>query len=297
MNWNNLSVPLTEWFLHSGLRILLVIGVAFIVERLINTTLKRFENVLTSQEYVQENKKRVHTLVGILRKIVRVSAFVVAVIIILNELGVDIRPIITAAGIGGLALGFGAQSLVKDVISGFFMLLENQIRIGDVVSLNGTSGEVVSLNLRTTVLRDLSGAVHIFPNGSITSVSNMTKDWSRYVIDLNICYEENIDQVTGVLKKIGEELYNDPEYKPLILAPLEVLGTDSFSPTGVVIKLMVTTLPLQQWKVGRELRKRIKNTFDELGIEMQYPHASIYWGTAGEPLPAKTGEVPRKENQ
>ncbi|MFA5383234.1 MAG: mechanosensitive ion channel family protein [Eubacteriales bacterium] len=278
MNWNNLIDPLTGWFLHSGLRILLVIAAAFIAERLINTALKRLENVLTSQEYVQENKKRVHTLLGILRKIIRVSAFVVAVIIILNEMGIDIRPIITAAGIGGLALGFGAQSLVKDVISGFFMLLENQIRIGDVVSLNGTSGEVISINLRTTVLRDLSGVIHIFPNGSITSVSNMTKDWSRYVIDLNVAYGEDIDRITGALKKVGEELYNDPEYKPLILAPLEVLGVDSFSPTGVVIKLMVTTLPLQQWKVGRELRKRIKNTFDESGIEMQYPQASFYWG-------------------
>jgi len=170
------------------------------------------------------------------------------------------------------------------------MLLENQIRIGDVVSLNGTSGEVISINLRTTVLRDLSGVIHIFPNGSITSVSNMTKDWSRYVIDLNVSYGEDIDRINGALKKVGEELYNDQEYKPLILAPLEVLGVDSFSPTGIVIKLMVTTLPLQQWKVGRELRKRIKNTFDELGIKMQYPQTLLYWGTAGEPLPTKTEE-------
>ena len=290
MNWKSFIDPLTGWMLHSGLRILLVIAAAFIVGRLINTALKRFENVLTSQEYVQENRKRVHTLVGILRKIVKVSAFVVAVIIILDELEIDIRPIITAAGIGGLALGFGAQSLFKDVISGFFMLLENQIRIGDVVSLNGTSGEVISINLRTTVLRDLSGVIHIFPNGSITSVSNMTKDWSRYVIDLNVSYGEDIDRINGALKKVGEELYNDQEYKPLILAPLEVLGVDSFSPTGIVIKLMVTTLPLQQWKVGRELRKRIKNTFDELGIKMQYPQTLLYWGTAGEPLPTKTEE-------
>ncbi|HAU30794.1 MAG TPA: mechanosensitive ion channel protein MscS [Desulfotomaculum sp.] len=278
MNSNNFIDPLTGWFLHSGLRILMVMTAAFIAERLINTAFKRFENVLTSQEYVQENKKRVHTLLGILHKIVKVSVFVVAAIIILNELGIDIRPIITAAGIGGLALGFGAQSLVKDVISGFFIILENQIRIGDIVSLNGTSGEVVSINLRTTVLRDLSGVVHIFPNGSITSVSNMTKDWSGYLIDLEISYREDIDYVIGILNKIGDNLSKDPEFKQLILAPLEVLGVDNFNPSGVIIKLMIKTLPLQQWKVGRELRKRIKNTFDELGIEIPYQHITLYWG-------------------
>ncbi|HBY04570.1 MAG TPA: mechanosensitive ion channel protein MscS [Desulfotomaculum sp.] len=278
MNWKDFIDLLTGWLLHSGLRILLVIAAAFIAERLINTAFKRFEKVLTSQEYVQENKKRVHTLLGILHKIVKVSAFVVAVIIILNELGIDIRPIITAAGIGGLALGFGAQSLVKDVISGFFILLENQIRIGDIVSLNGTSGEVVSINLRTTVLRDLSGVVHIFPNGSITSVSNMTKDWSGYLIDLEISYREDIDYVIGILNKIGDNLSKDPEFKQLILAPLEVLGVNNFNPSGVIIKLMIKTLPLQQWKVGRELRKRIKNTFDELGIEIPYQHITLYWG-------------------
>ena len=299
MDWNNLAVPLTDWFLNSGLRILLVIAVAFFVERLVNTALKKFENVLTSQEYVnvQENKKRVHTLLGILRKIVRVSTFVIAVIIILNEVGIDIRPIITAAGIGGLALGFGAQSLVKDVISGFFMLLENQIRIGDIVSLNGTSGEVVSLNLRTTMLRDMSGVVHIFPNGSITSVSNMTKDWSGYLIDLEISYREDIDYVVGILNKIGDNLSKDPEFKQLILAPLEVLGVDNFNPSGVIIKLMIKTVPLHQWKIGRELRKRIKNTFDQLGIEIPYQHITLYWGKAGEPLPTKTGKEPQKEDQ
>ena len=278
MNWKDFIDPLTGWLLHSGLRILLVIAAAFIVGRLINTILKRFENVLTNQEYVQENRKRVHTLIGILRKIVKVSAFVVAVIIILDELEIDIRPIITAAWIGGLALGFGAHSLVKDVISGFFMLLENQIRIGDIVSLNGTPGEVVSINLRTTVLRDLSGTVHIFPNGSITSVSNMTKDWSGYLIDLEISYREDIDYVIGVLNKLGDDLSKDPEYKQLILAPLEVLGVDNFNPSGVNIKLMIKTLPLQQWKVGRELRKRIKMAFDQLGIEIPYPHMTLFWG-------------------
>jgi small conductance mechanosensitive channel len=124
----------------------------------------------------------------------------------------------------------------------------------------------------------------------------MTKDWSRYVIDLNVSYGEDIDRITEALKNIGEELYNNPEFKPLIVTPLEVLGIDGFSPTGIVIKLMITTLPLQQWKVGRELRKRIKNTFDELGIEMQYPQASFYWRTAGEPIPGKDRAVPRKES-
>jgi len=284
-SWDAFLIPLTDWLVTTGLRILLVLAGTFIFVRLIVTALKRFERVLADKAGGSgEQEKRIRTLIGLLRKIAWIGTVVVAIVIILGILDIDIRPIITAAGIGGLALGFGAQSLVRDVISGFFMLLEDQIRVGDVVVLNGTAGEVVEMNLRTTVLRDLSGTVHIFPNGNITSVSNMTKDWSRYVIDVGVAYKEDVDYVMEVLKKIGTELSADPEFGQYILKPLEVLGVDNFGPSEVVIKVMITTIPLKQWYVGRELRRRIKKRFDELGIEIPFPHTTVYWGEASRPF-------------
>jgi small conductance mechanosensitive channel len=288
-NWlrgSELLNNLSGWLMTSGLRILLVIAGAFILTRLLMVAIKKLGIVLVGRAGdSKEQEKRVRTLISLLQRIAWISSFVVAVTIILNELGVDIRPIITAAGIGGLAFGIGAQSLVRDIISGFFMLLENQIRIGDVVTLNGTSGEVVDLNLRTTVLRDLSGAVHIFRNGNINLVSNMTKDWSRYVIDLGVAYKEDVDYVMEALKKIGAELAAEPEFSQYILEPLEVLGVDNFGSSEVVIKVMITTVPLKQWYVGRELRRRIKNRFDELGIEIPFPHTKVYWGNENSPFP------------
>lgn len=301
-SWDALLIPLTDWLVTTGLRIFLVLAGTFIFVRLIVTALKRFERVLTDKAGGSgEQEKRIRTLIGLLRKIAWIGSVVVAIVIILGILDIDIRPIITAAGIGGLALGFGAQSLVRDVISGFFMLLEDQIRVGDVVVLNGTAGEVVEMNLRTTVLRDLSGTVHIFPNGNITSVSNMTKDWSRYVIDVGVAYKEDVDYVMEVLKKIGAELSADPEFGQYILKPLEVLGVDNFAPSEIVIKVMITTVPLKQWYVGRELRRRIKKRFDELGIEIPFPHTTVYWGKASRPFSVRVthedGRPPEKQER
>ncbi|MCL6447245.1 MAG: mechanosensitive ion channel family protein [Armatimonadetes bacterium] len=301
-SWDALLIPFTDWLVTTGLRIFLVLAGTFIFVRLIVTALKRFERVLIDKAGGSgEQEKRIRTLIGLLRKIAWIGSVVVAIVIILGILDIDIRPIITAAGIGGLALGFGAQSLVRDVISGFFMLLEDQIRVGDVVVLNGTAGEVVEMNLRTTVLRDLSGTVHIFPNGNITSVSNMTKDWSRYVIDVGVAYKEDVDYVMEVLKEIGTELSADPEFGRYILKPLEVLGVDNFGPSEIVIKVMITTVPLKQWYVGRELRRRIKKRFDELGIEIPFPHTTVYWGEASRPFSMRVryedGRPPEKQEK
>uniref|UniRef100_A0A7C2INM4 Mechanosensitive ion channel family protein n=1 Tax=Ammonifex degensii TaxID=42838 RepID=A0A7C2INM4_9THEO len=283
--WDAFSTAVTGWLLTSGVRILLVITGTFLLGRVLTAALKKLEKVLAGKAGGSlEQEKRIRTLIGLLKKIVWVTAVVVGFVVILSELGVDIKPIITAAGIGGLALGFGAQSLVRDLISGFFMLLEDQIRVGDVVVLNGTAGEVVDINLRTTVLRDLRGVVHIFPNGNINSVSNMTKDWSRYVIDVGVSYAEDVDYVMEVLREIGAGLSSDPEFGQYLLGPLEVLGVDDFAPSAVVIKVMITTVPLKQWYVGRELRRRIKKKFDELGIEIPLPHTTLAWGKASEPL-------------
>jgi small conductance mechanosensitive channel len=221
---------------------------------------------------------------SVLRKLTTVVIGTIAGMIVLRELGVDITPIITGAGIVGLAVGFGAQNLVRDVISGFFLILEDQVRVGDVAVVNGTGGVVEEINLRTIVLRDLEGAVHIFPNGKIDTLSNRTKEWSAYVIDVGVAYKEDVDYVMDVLREIGDELKADPAFEPLILEPLEILGVDDFGASQVTIKVRLKTVPLKQFMVGRELRRRIKKTFDAKGIEIPFPHTSIYFGEASKPF-------------
>jgi small conductance mechanosensitive channel len=190
---------------------------------------------------------------------------------ILREFRIDIAPVLAGAGIAGVALGFGAQTLVRDVISGFFLILEDQVRVGDVAAINGTGGLVEEINLRTIVLRDVDGTVHVFPNGAINTLANRSKDFSYYVIDLGITYREDPDRVVAVLKEVGADLQRDPQFGPFILEPIEVLGIDAFADWSVRLKLRIKTVPLKQWDVGRELRKRIRNAFDRHGIEIPFP--------------------------
>jgi len=197
---------------------------------------------------------------------------------ILKEIGIEIAPILATAGVGGLALGFGAQSLVKDVISGFFLLLEDQVRVGDLVQVDGRAGPVEKITLRTISIRDISGNVHVVPNGSVNVVMNMTKDYSRYVFDVGVAHREDPDEVFAVLREIGEEMQKDSKFGPLILEPLEILGVDSFAASAVIIKARIKTLPIKQWEVGREFNRRMKKRFDEVGIEMPFPHVTLYPG-------------------
>jgi small conductance mechanosensitive channel len=204
--------------------------------------------------------------------------------ILLKKFGVDIGPILAGAGIIGLAVGFGAQELVRDFISGFFILLENQIRVGDVAIINGTGGLVEKIELRTTTLRDFSGTTHIFQNGKINTISNMTKEWSAVVFDIGVAYKEDTDQVTEIMKQVGNELANDPDFKDLIINPLEIFGVDKFADSAVIIKARLKTKPLQQWGVGREYRRRLKKAFDKNDIEIPFPHTTVYWGEKINPL-------------
>ena len=233
---------------------------------------------------MSETEKRAKTLGKIINSAGFVMIIGISIMMVMSEFNMDIMPIITGAGIAGLAIGFGAQNLVRDVISGFFLILEDQVRVGDVAKINGTGGVVEAIKLRITVLRDLEGTVHIFPNGEITQVANMTKQFSYSVINVGIAYKENVDDVMEVLKNIGDELGQDPEFGNLLMEPLEVLGVDDFGDSQVTIKIRVKTLPLKQWTVGRELRRRIKNTFDTRGIEIPFPHRSIYFGDASKPF-------------
>jgi small conductance mechanosensitive channel len=206
--------------------------------------------------------------------------------------------LLAAAGLGGLAIGFGAQNLVKDLISGFFILLENSVRVGDVVEVAGVSGVVEEIELRTIKLRDLSGNLHVVPNGVIDKVKNMTKDYSYYVFNLGVAYREDMDEVMAVLKEIAAELQEDPAFGTDILAPLEMLGVDQFADSAVIIKCRIKTEPIKQWRIGREMNRRIKKTFDAKGIEIPFPHQTIYWGEPKQGMPpplymAELGQAPR----
>ncbi len=279
---------LVVWLRTSGIRIIVIIIGAYVLLKLFSVLIGRAEKIIVKDRgdffANLEAQKRMRTLSNILNKVAFVTVSVVAIMMVLREIGMDITPLITGAGIIGLAIGFGAQNLVKDVISGFFIIMENQIRVGDVAVVNGTGGLVEEINLRTIVLRDLEGTVHIFPNGTINTLSNKTRGWSQYVIDVGVAYKENVDEVMRVLKEIGDELFKDEKFRPMILEPLEVLGVDNFGESSVTIKCIIKTQPLKQWDVGRELRRRIKNTFDQKGIEIPFPHVSVYFGERSKPF-------------
>ncbi|HOE17206.1 MAG TPA: mechanosensitive ion channel family protein [Syntrophorhabdaceae bacterium] len=267
-----------DWSLSNGLHILLVIVLAWIAIKLVKKLSTRLVQFISRQNDDSEFQKRMQTLGSMIRYVLLFAIIAVAVMTILRELGVDIGPVLAAAGIVGLAVGFGAQSLVKDIISGFFILLEDQIRVGDVVNIGDKGGLVEKVSLRTTVLRDMAGNVHYVPNGHINVVTNMTKGYSRYVFDIGVAYREDVDEVIKVIKGIDEELRSDPEFKDDILEPIEILGLDQFASSAVVIKARTTTLPIKQWKVGREFNRRLKKRFDELGIKIPFPHVTLYMG-------------------
>jgi small conductance mechanosensitive channel len=201
--------------------------------------------------------------------------WVVAAIMILQELNFDVRPLLAGAGVVGLAIGFGAQNLVKDVFAGFFMLLDNQIRINDVVVINGQGGLVEEVNLRTTILRGEDGAVHLFPNGSITKFSNLTRDFSYAVFNISVDYRNDTDHVIAVLIRMAAEMAAEEQFRSVILAPLEMMGVDQLGGSGVMIKARFKTQPMQQWTVGREMNRRIKKTFETAGIEMPFPTSGV----------------------
>jgi len=276
----------------ASLRLLLIGVVAYIAIRAVRFGLHKLEIfLLTMREDADKDRmaaeKRVKTLIGLLKTIGLTLLWVVAVVMSLDQIGLDITPILASAGIAGLAVGFGAQNLVRDVINGFFMILENQVRVGDVAVVNGTGGLVEAISFRTITLRDLSGTVHIFPNGTVTTLANMTKGWSAYVLDIGVAYKEDTDRVVSVMKEVAKDLQEDPEIGPKILEPIEILGVDKFGESEVVIKARLKTIPIQQWTVGREYRRRLKKAFDEKGIEIPFPHRTLYMGEASHPFMIK----------
>ena len=292
-----------DWIVSSGLAVLVVVIVTFVAVSLFRLAAKRLENTLVARSERRsqgdadgEVKQRIHTLAELLKKAGITVIWIIAGMTILKEMGIDIGPLLAGAGIVGLAVGFGAQNLVRDVVSGFFILLENQVGVGDVAVINGTGGLVEEVNLRTIVLRDATGTVHVFPSGAIGTLSNMTKDWSAMVFDIGVGYGEDTDRVSGIMMSVAEELRSDEEYGDRILEPMEVMGVDSFGDSAVVIKARLKTKPIQQWAVGREYRRRLKKAFDKQGVEIPFPHRTITWADSSSPIQALVqGKVEEKD--
>ncbi|SMF53485.1 small conductance mechanosensitive channel [Azospirillum oryzae] len=263
-------------FLASGLAILLVAAIALAVWELTNAVIER--NLATTDRYGHaiQRSARIRTLLPLLRNALMVVLLTFVTLITLSELGLDIGPLLAGAGVVGLAVGFGAQTLVKDVITGLFILFEDTISVGDVVNVGGKGGLVEGITIRTIRLRDFDGTVHTVPFSAVTSISNMTKDFSFYVFDVTVAYREDVDRVVSVLHEIGAGMRADQRFAPLILEPLEVLGIDAFRDSAVLIKARIKTLPIQQWNVGREFNGRMKKRFDELGITIPFPQRTLH---------------------
>jgi len=271
---------ITSWLTASGIKVLGILIALIILSQMSRWIVKWLERFVPEKDSLQatEAKKRAQTLGNILRHALLIVIFFIAILMILGELGIQLGPLLATAGIGALAIGFGAQGLVKDVISGFFIILENQYRIGDAIEVAGVSGLVESVSLRKTVLRDLEGRVHTVPNGEIKVVSNLSKEWSRAVVDIGISYRDDVDHIIDLLGQIGRELAEEEPYQSAILESPQILGVERFGESQLVIRMIVKTMPLKQWEVGRELRRRIKNRFDEKGIQIPSSHRILFLG-------------------
>lgn len=294
--WQEIISQTVAWIITTLPSLLIIFVMAFLALKLTNIFLHRLKPLMIkhmesgTEIDTTEMEKRIDTLLKILRSMIKIIVWLMIGMLILRKIGIDIAPIIAGAGIVGLAIGFGAQELVRDFISGFFMLLENQIRNGDVAIINGTGGLVEHVGMRTIVLRDLSGVVHIFQNGKINTLSNMTKNWSGMVFDIGVAYKEDTDRVVDVIQQVADEQRADPDFKNKILEPIEIFGVDQFGDSAVVIKARFKTKPIEQWAVGREFRRRLKKAFDDQGIEIPFPHRTVYWGEEIKPLQIKTQE-------
>lgn len=275
-DWTELLVP---WLLSSGLRIMVIIIVAFFINKIITRLIDkmvRLAVVPNNHSSKEAERKREDTLIQIFSISAKIAVFSILILMILQEFGVVIGPILAAAGIVGLAFGFGGQYLIRDIISGLFIILENQYRIGDVVKFENLGGVVEKISLRMTTLRDLDGTVHHIPHGEIKEVSNYAKDFARVNLDIGVAYDANLEHVIAVVNEVGNELAHDSKFKEFIIKAPEFLRVNDFADSSIMLKILGETLPLKQWEVTGELRKRIKIAFDREGIEIPFPQRVIH---------------------
>ncbi len=278
MDMHEMWSKAVDWFSTSGFQVLVIliftsgmlISVRLVGGRLIASYKKRQED--------GESQKRAETLGAMLRYVISIVVLSLGLMLLLEQFGIQLGPLLAAAGVAGIAIGFGAQHLVSDVIRGFFIMMNNEIRVGDVVEVAGKSGVVESINLRITVLRDLSGNVHYVPNGKIDIVTNMTVEYSRCTIDIGVSYRESVDEVIEVMREVDQDLRADEIFGKVILEPIEILGLERFDDSAVVVRARYTTKPIKQWNVKREFNRRLKIAFDSRGIEIPFPHLTLYIG-------------------
>lgn len=262
------------------MRIAVILVLAGIALRAIHHVIPHIREAIAGRQESAEESQRIRTLSRVVRYVLTVATTVVAGLLILGEIGISIAPILGAAGVVGIALGFGAQSLVKDYFTGFFLLLENQIRLGDVVEAGGKAGVVEELTLRFLRLRDYSGNVHFIPNGNIAVVTNMSFGFAFAVIDASIAYGANVDKAIAAMRRVGEEMRADEQWTPRILEDIEIAGIDQWADSAIVIRCRFRVAPLEQWNVRREYLRRLKQAFDAEGIEIPYPHLKVIQATA-----------------
>jgi small conductance mechanosensitive channel len=292
-----------EWLLSNGIVILAYLIVAYFIYRLIKLFIPRLvSGFVKTQGKGRHSKswfeKRTKTLSNMLTWAFGFVVGLIALFMILSQLSIDITPLLASAGVAGIAIGFGAQSLIKDFVSGMFIMLEDQFNKGDVVKIAGIAGLVEEINLRRTVLRDLDGIVHNIPNGQITTASNYTRDWARVNLDISVGYNEDMDHVFSVINKVGKDLAEDAYFKDLIKTPPQVLRVQNFGDSGIDVRILGNVRPMKQWEVTGELRKRLKKAFDDEGIEIPWPHLKLYFGESqsGSPITCKACSNPNLSN-
>ena len=273
-----------DWFMSTGIRVIVIIAIAvaiyLICRPIIRSVIKRIVSHRMAGEDETEIQQRTNTLSSVLVKLVGIFILIIAVITILPEFGVNIMTLVTAIGVGGLAIAFAAQSLIRDFIAGFFILMEDHYGIGDVVSIAGVAGVVEDISLRRTVLRDLDANVHSVPNGKIELSTNMTKKYSRVNLNVSVGYGENLKHVIDIANKVCQEMAKDPQWKDDFITTPSVLRVDNLGDSGIDIKILGDTKPAKQWAIMGELRLRLKDAFDREGIEIPWPHTKVYFGNA-----------------
>ncbi|MDD3293023.1 MAG: mechanosensitive ion channel family protein [Candidatus Pacebacteria bacterium] len=279
MDFQNIIQNILPWLFDHGVKIIFIVAISYFIRRSIGVFIKRFiEGIVVSDHFLSKEaeKKREDTLIRIFSNTINILILIIALLMILQEFGLDIGPLIAAAGVIGVAVGFGGQYLIRDLISGLFIIIENQYRIGDIVCFDETCGLVEDITLRMTILRDMDGTVHHVPHGEIKKVSNLSKYFARVNLNIGVSYNSNLEKVIEVVNRVGQELVNDPKWKESIITAPQFLRVDDFADSAVIIKILGETKPLKQWEVAGELRKRLKIAFDKEGIEIPFPQTVIH---------------------
>jgi small conductance mechanosensitive channel len=268
------------WLEHAApaLHILLILVLAWLALKVAGRGLRKIREVLEERSTSPDDQKRIRTLAQVFRYVVNIAIGLVAGMLVLSELGISITPILATAGVAGIAVGFGAQSLVKDYFSGIFLLVEDQIRQGDVVAIADKAGLVEEITLRYVRLRDFEGNVHFVPNGAIGTVTNRSRDFAFALVEVGVAYRENVDEALEIMREVGEEMRADSSFGPRILEPTEIVGVENWADSAVVLRCRLKVKPLEQWNVRREFLRRLKHAYDRRGIEIPYPHLTLYAG-------------------